>query len=684
MNPELTQWSGPHGLPRFDLIEDADFAPAFETELARAEAAVEAIASSPTSPTFENTIAAMEMAEEGLNRVLAVFYTLAGTDSNPARQELERDFAPKLAAYGSKVGMDPRLYDRVAQVAEHLERLEPEDRRVTELALRDLKRSGAGLGTDARKRMAEIRGRLAVLTTQFSQNVLTDERDYVLPVPDSGLSGLPAWLVASMRAAARERGLTGQVITLNRSLIVPFLEHASDRALRETAFTAWTRRGSGEGAGGEETNNLPILTEILALRHERAQLLGYADFASYKLEPEMAGDAEKVRALLTEVWEAAMRRASDDEAKLTEMLHGDGINGALEAWDWRYYAERRRKAEHDLDDSAVKPYLTLDAMIGAVFDTAHRLFGLEFDPINAALWRPDVRAWTITRDGKPMATFIGDFFARPGKRSGAWCSSLQVQHKLGGPDDARPAPGGGQRAIVVNVCNFTPPDEPGEPAFLSWNDAHTLFHEFGHALHHILSDVTWPSISGTSVARDFVELPSQLYEHWLEQPQVLDAHARHYETGEALPEDLRKRIVAADRAQQGFATTEYLQSALVDLDFHSGEPPADPLARQRALQDRLGAPAAIPMRHGTPHFSHVFSGDGYSSGYYSYLWSEVMDADAFAAFEEAGDIFDPKTAKRLEDTILSRGGSAPADELWTRFRERMPGVDALLKGRGLN
>lgn len=673
MNPELTRWTGPEGLPRFDLIDDMDVAPAFEAELAAAEAAMEAIAANPEPATFDNTVAALETAEDGLNRLLSVFYTLAGVDSNPMREALQRDFAPRLAAYNSKTGMDPRLYARVQQVALAAETLAPEDRRITELALRDLTRSGAGLDEPARARMAEIRSRLAVLQTQFTQNVLADERDYVLPVTEDRLAGLPDWLIRSMRAAAKERGLEGQIVTLNRSLIVPFLEHAEDRALREIAFRAWAARGSGRGAGGETTDNLPLIDEILMLRHERAQLLGFADFAAYKLDTQMAKTADRVQDLLTQVWAPARARAASDEVKLTEMLRADGVNGALEAWDWRLYAERLRQREHDFDAASVKPYLTLDAMLGAVFDVANRLFGLEFAPIDAPLWASEARAWRVTRDGKLMAIFVGDFFARPGKRSGAWCSSLQSQHKIGT----------GQRAIVTNVCNFTPPEGDGAPAFLSWDDARTLFHEFGHATHHILSDVHWPSISGTSVAQDFVELPSQLYEHWLEQPQVLDAHAKHHLTGEALPADLRDRLLAAGKADAGFSTTEYLESALVDLAFHRGTPPDDAMLRQAEILAGLDAPQAIPMRHATPHFAHVFSGDGYASGYYSYMWSEVMDADAFAAFEETGDIFDPVTAKRLEETILSRGGSAPADELWMAFRARMPGVDALLKGRGL-
>ncbi|QRZ13780.1 M3 family metallopeptidase [Paracoccus methylovorus] len=673
MNPELTHWTGPLGLPRFDLIRDEDFPPAFDACLQLAGQAVEAIAANPAPPSFDNTVAALESAEEPLNRLCAIFYTLTGVDSNPAREDQQRQIAPRLAAHGSKVSMDPRLFDRVEAVMQDADDLAPEDRRLTELTLRGLRRAGAGLTGASRERMAEIRERLAVLSNDFAQNVLTDERDFTMAVSDDQLAGLPEWLIRAMRAAARERGLTGQIVTLNRSLIVPFLEYAADRGLREAAWRAWTARGSGQGAGGAATDNRQVAAEILSLRHERARLLGYEDFASYKLEPEMARTAANVEALLTEVWAAAKTRADADAARLAEMLHEDGVNGALEPWDWRFYAGRRRKAEHDLDEAEVKPYLTLEAMLGAVFDTAQRLFGIEMREFVAPLWSPDARAWEVTRNDQPLAVFVGDYFARPSKRSGAWCSSLQQQHKIGQ----------GQRPIVTNVCNFTPPEAEGAPAYLSWDDAHTLFHEFGHALHHILSDVSWPSMSGTSVARDFVELPSQLFEHWLEQPQVLDRHARHAETGAPLPAGLRDRILAAGNADQGFATTEYLESALVDLAFHRGAPPADPMARQAEVLAGLGAPAAIPMRHATPHFAHVFSGDGYSSGYYSYMWSEVMDADAFEAFVEKGDAFDPQTARRLEEWILSKGDSRPADELWLQFRGRKPGVQALLKGRGL-
>ena len=482
---------------------------------------------------------------------------------------------------------------------------------------------------------------------------------------EDDLAGLPEFAVAAARAAGAERGRPGPVVTLSRSVIVPFLQFSPRRDLRETAWRAWAARGANGGA----TDNRAIAAETLALRDERAKLLGYPSFAAFKLEPEMAKTPERVRELLMRVWAPARAKAEADGAVLAAMMHADGINDDLAPWDWRYYSEKRRVAEHDFDEAALKPYLSLEAMLGAMFDTATRLFGLEFREIEGPFYHPDVRGWEVTRKGRHIAVFLGDYFARASKRSGAWCSAMRSQKKLGG--EVRP--------VVVNVCNFA----KGTPALLSYDDARTLFHEFGHALHQMLSDVTYQFISGTSVARDFVELPSQLYEHWLEVPEVLEKHARHYQTGEAMPKALLEKLLAAATYDQGFATVEFLGSALVDLAFHEGAAPADPMAKQAEVLAGIGMPAAIGMRHATPHFAHVFAGDGYSSGYYSYMWSEVMDADAFAAFEEAGDPFDPATARRLEDFILSAGGSRPPEELYTAFRGRMPGVEPLLKGRGL-
>ena len=664
-NPLLADWNGPLALPPFAAIEDAHFAPAFDAALSEGRAAVAAIAENPEPPSFANTIEALEMAGEALDRVAAVFFNLNGTDANPDREALARDLAPKLSAYASEITSNAALFARIEELWTRREALglTEEQARVLMLYRRMFLRAGAGLDEAGKVRMAAIKSRLASLGTQFAQNLLADERDWAMALDD--VAGLPDFVVDAARAAAEERGREGYAVTLNRSLIVPFLQYSPRRDLRQKAYEAWAARGANGGA----TDNRAIAAETLTLRAERAALLGYPDFATYKLEPEMARTPDAVRDLLMQVWAPAKAQAEADAAAMVEMLRADGYAGPLEPWDWRYYAEKRRKALHDFDEAELKPYLSLEAMIAAAFDVAHRLFRLEFRPLEMDLHHRDARAWEVTRDGRHMAVFIGDFFARSSKRSGAWCSTLRGQRKLGGE----------RRAVVVNVCNFA----KGEPALLSWDDAKTLFHEFGHALHHILSDVTHGFISGTSVARDFVELPSQLYEHWLEVPEIIEEHARHWETEEAMPEALRGKLKAAATWDQGFATVEYVASALVDLDFHEGGPPADPMQRQAEVLAQIGIPRAIGMRHATPHFAHVFASDGYSAGYYSYMWSEVMDADAFAAFEEAGDPFDPALAARLERHILSAGNSAEGADLYTAFRERMPGVEALLKGRGL-
>ena len=666
-NPLLAPWDTPFGLAPFDRISDEDFAPALDAALAAHRDEIAAIAANPDPATFANTIAALEAAGRGLDRVLSVFFTVAGADSNPKREELQRAFSPKLAAHYAEITANKALFARVEAVWQGRDAagLTPEEARVLMLTRRGFLRAGAALEGQADARMKAIKGRLAELGTAFTQNLLADERDWFMDLSDADLEGLPRFVTDAARAAGAEKGRPGPVVTLSRSLIVPFLQFSPRRDLRERAFRAWAARGANGGA----TDNRAIAAEILSLRQERAALLGYDSFAAYKLETEMAGTPAAVRDLLMAVWTPARARAEADAQVLQAMMAADGVNGPLEPWDWRYYAEKRRKADHDLDEAALKPFLQLDRMIEAAFACANRLFGLDFRPVDLPLYHPDCRAWEVTRGGAHVALFIGDYFARGSKRSGAWCSAMRSQAKF--PETQAP--------VVINVCNFAKSD----PALLSWDDARTLFHEFGHALHQMLSDVTYESISGTSVARDFVELPSQLYEHWLEVPQVLSEFATHADTGEAMPQDMLDRVLAASTFDMGFQTVEYVASALVDLAFHEGAAPADPMALQDAVLAELGLPRAITMRHATPHFAHVFAGDGYSSGYYSYMWSEVMDADAFAAFDEAGDPFHPATARALEDHILSSGGSREAEELYTAFRGRMPGVDALLKGRGL-
>lgn len=666
-NPLLTAWVTPFGLPPFQAIRDADFAPAFEAGLAEARAAIAAIADSSAPPSFANTIDALELAEATLDRVSGVFYNLAGADSTEAREALMRDLAPKLSAFSSEVTNNKALFARIDALWQGRKalRLTPEQARVLDLYRQMFVRAGAQLEGDAAARLTEVKSRLAVLGTTFSQNILAEERDWFMELSEADLAGLPEFVVDTARAAGAEKGAAGPVVTLNRSLIVPFLQFSPNRELRRRAYEAWVARG----ANGNAQDNRGVAAEILALRAERATLLGYGSFADYKLEPEMAKTPAAVRNLLMRVWQPARAKAMADAGVLERMMEAEGIAGPLEPWDWRYYSEKRRHAEHDLDEAALKPYLSLDAMIAAQFDCAARLFHLQFTPLDAPMYHPDVRAWEVSRDGEHIAVFIGDYFARGSKRSGAWCSAMRSQRKLGGV----------VTPVVVNVCNFA----KGTPALLSYDDARTLFHEFGHALHQMLSDVTYGFISGTSVARDFVELPSQLYEHWLEVPEVLQTHARHWKSAEPMPAEMLERLLAAGTYDQGFATVEFIASAMVDLAFHEGLPPADPMQKQAEVLEALGMPHAIRMRHATPHFAHVFSGDGYSSGYYSYMWSEVMDADAFAAFEEAGDAFDPVTAVKLERFILSAGGSQPAEDLYVQFRGKMPGVDALLKGRGL-
>ena len=667
MNPLLQDWTTPFGLAPFDIISDDDYAPALEEALAAHNAEIDAIAGTSDAPSFANTVEALEAVGGKLDKVLSVFYTVAGADSNPAREALQRDFSPKLSAHFSEISANKALFARVDAVWQGRDALDLSDEQARVLKLTHLGfvRAGSALTGADEARMKVIKGRLAVLGTEFTQNLLADERSWFMELEEADLEGLPDFVIDTARAAGEEKEAGGPVVTLSRSLITPFLQFSPRRDLRERAFLAWEARG----ANGGETDNRAIAAETLVLRKERAALLGYKSFSDYKLETEMAKTPDAVRDLLMQVWGPAKAQANADAKVLTKMMHADGVNGDLAPWDWRYYAEKRRAVEHDLDEAALKPYFQLDRMIEASFACATRLFGLEFNPLDVPLYHADCRAWDVTRNGEHVAVFIGDYFARGSKRSGAWCSAMRAQAKF--PKVQAP--------VVINVCNFA----KGDPALLSYDDARTLFHEFGHALHQMLSDVTYESVSGTSVARDFVELPSQLYEHWLDVPEVLGEFATHAKTGEAMPREMLDKVLGASTFDMGFQTVEYVASALVDLAFHEGDAPADVMVKQRKVLDDLGMPAAITMRHASPHFAHVFSGDGYSSGYYSYMWSEVMDADAFEAFEEAGGAFDPERAKALEEYILSTGGSRDAAELYIAFRGRLPGVEALLKGRGL-
>lgn len=673
-NPLLAAWSAPFGLPPFGMIRGEHFRAAFDAALSEHREEIARIADDPAPPGFDNTIAALERSGRLLNDVSAVFWNLTATDTNPELQEIEREVSGALSRHASEISMNAALFRRIDAL--HAQRqslaLTPEQARVLELVHKNFVRAGAKLGEAEKERLAAIMERLAVLSTQFSQNVLADESSYLLLLDETDLEGLsPDFRSAAARLAA-DRGATGRyAVTLARSSAEPFLQSSARRDLREAVFRAWASRGESGGP----TDNRKIIAEILELRDRRARLLGYESFADYKLDDTMARTPAAVRELLDRVWEPALARAREERADLQAIVDEDGANFAIAAQDWRYYAERQRKNLYDLDQTALRPYFQLEKMIAAAFSVAGRLFGVQFRELQGLeLYHPEVRAFEVLDgEGEHVALFLADYFARPSKRSGAWMSEFRSQHKLDG--NVRP--------IVVNVMNFTKGAE-GEPTLLSLDDARTLFHEFGHALHGMLSDVTYPLLSGTNVARDFVELPSQLFEHWLLEPAVLREFALHAETGEPMPDDLLERIVRSRHFNQGFATVEFCASAYVDLDLHERDTQGelDVGAFEKQCLEKISMPEEIVMRHRTPHFSHIFSGDGYSAGYYSYLWAEVLDADAFEAFKEAGDPFAPEVARKLRDFIYAAGSRQDAAQAYLAFRGRMPTVEPLLRQRG--
>ena len=673
-NPLLTEWAGALELPPFGAIKAGHFRPAFDRALAKHRAEIDVIAANPAPPDFENTIGALERSGRPLERVACVFFVLTGADTSDEIEAIERDISPLLARHNNALYLNRVLFARIADLYARRDALslDAEQARVLERYHTRFVRSGAAIEKPAQDRLAAINERLASLGTQFGQNVLSDEKSFVMVLEESDLAGLPDFAVAAARAAADERGRSGKyVVSLARSSVETFLQFSSRRDLREKAFQAWIARGENGG----DTDNRVLIAEMVALRAERAKLLGFPNFADYRLDDQMAKTPQAARELLDEVWSKALTKAAVERDSLQAMISEEGGNFALAPHDWRYYTEKLRKARYDLDEAEIKPYFQLDKMIEAAFETARRLFGLSFKPADAVLYHPDARAWNVTdAKGNHVALFIGDYFARPSKHSGAWMTSLRDQEKL--VRDVRP--------IVLNVCNFSKPAS-GEPALLSFDDAHTLFHEFGHALHGMLSDVTYPLIAGTAVPSDFVELPSQLYEHWLEVPEILQKYALHARTGQPMPKTLLDRLLATRTFNQGFATVEYAACALVDLDLHSLTDAAglDVSAFERNDLERLAMPPEIVMRHRLPHFQHLFSGGGYAAGYYSYMWSEVLDADAFAAFEEAGNAFDAATAKRLHDYVYSAGNQRDPADAYKAFRGRMPTVDALLKKRGL-
>jgi len=682
-NSAISNWNGALGLPEFARIADRDFDAAFAVALPAHLAEIDAIANNPDAPSFENTIVALERAGELLDRAASIFWNLSGANTNDFIQELERKLAPEMSRHSSAITMNRALFARIDTLYQARETLglDAEADRVLELTWKSFVRAGAQLDDADQTKLATVNERLASLGTAFSQNVLADESSYALVLETvEDLAGLPDFLVSGMAAAAAERGYPGKhAVTLSRSIIEPFLTFSERRDLREEAFKAWVARGAGTG----ERDNRPLVAEMVRLRAEKAALLGYDSFAHFKLDNTMAKTPANVRDLLSTMWTKARQRAAEEAADLAELIVAEGQNHAVAPWDWRHYSEKVRAARFDFNEAEIKPYLELERMIEAAFATAEKLFGITIRrQENVETYHPDVRVFEVSNAaGKRIAIFLGDYFARPSKRSGAWMSSFQDQHRIAGANGDEE-----QIPFVLNVMNFAKA-APGEPILITMDDARTLFHEFGHALHGMLSNVTYPSISGTSVSRDFVELPSQLFEHWLTVPEVLQEYAVHHETGEPIPTALLEKLQAAGKFNKGFANVEFTSSALVDMAFHALNPEeaavVDPVAFEADVLADIGMPDEIVMRHATLHFAHVFSGDGYSAGYYSYMWSGVLDSDAYRAFEEAGDPFDPATAEKLHRHIYSSGGSMDPEDAYIAYRGKLPTADALITKEGL-
>ena len=678
-NPLLQRWTAPHGLPPFDEIDAAHFAPAFQAAMQQQRDELRAITAQAGPVDFDNTLAAFDRSGRLLARVASVFFNLTASETSPALQAVQREMAAPLAAHDSAVHMAPALFARIDAL--HAQRdtlgLGDEERRLLERVHLDFVRAGARLQGAAQRRYAQVMEELAALTTRFAQNVLHDESAFQLHLQDeAALAGLPEFVRAAARQAAVERALPGHVITLSRSLIVPFLTFSERRDLREQAWRAWT--GRGEHAG--EHDNREVARSILRLRNEQARLHGHASFADFALTDTMAGSHVAVRTLLDEVWPRALSAVQRERAALREVMDAQGASGEIESWDWRYWAEKVRQQRYALDDAEIKPYFRLENIVAAAFDCAQRLFGLHFTPrADLPLYHPDVKAYEVSdADGKVVGVFLQDNFARASKRSGAWMSSLRWQ--------SRNAPlGGFDLPLILNNNNFAK-GSPDQPTLLSLDDARTLFHEFGHGLHGLLSNVTFSRLSGTQVLRDFVELPSQIFEHWITEPEVLKRHARHWQSGAPMPDDLMRRMHAARRFNQGYETVRYTASAIADMAVHAlpdAEPPADLCRFEAELLQRQGLPAGVGQNHRLVHFQHLFSGSGYAAGYYVYLWAEVLDADGYDAFNEAGNPFDARVADALRRYIYASGNTLEPGAAFAAFRGRAPTVQPLLKKKGL-
>jgi peptidyl-dipeptidase Dcp len=675
-NPLLANWEGPYGgIPPFDRVQISLFKPALEAAMAEQLAEIEKIANDPAPPDFENTITALERSGRTLNRVATVYGVWGATMSTPEYQVVQREMAPRLASFNDQITQNEALFKRIEAVynSPAKAKFTPEQQRLSWLYYTNFVRAGARLEADAKKRLSQINQQLAGLYTKFSQNVLAEETDqFIVLKSEDELAGLPQSLRDAAAAAGETKKQPGTWVIMNtRSSIDPFLTYSDRRDLREKAWRMFVNRGDN----GDEHDNNAIITDVLQLRAERAKLLGFPTHAHWRLQNAMAKTPEKAMELMEAVWKPAVARVHEEVADMQALADKEGAKIKIEPWDYRYYMEKVRKAKFDLDQNEIKPYLQLEKLREGIFWVAGELFNFNFTPVtNVPVAHPDIRVWEVTdkTSKKHIGLWYFDPYARAGKRSGAWMNAYRMQERVNGEITT----------IVSNNSNFVK-GKPGEPVLISWDDATTMFHEFGHALHGLNSNVKYPSLSGTSVARDYVEFPSQLLEHWLSTPEVLQRFALHYQTGKPIPQELVDKIKRTATFNQGFATVEYLSAALIDMKLHlAGDRKIDADAFERETLVQLGMPKEIVMRHRTPQFLHVFSSDGYSAGYYSYLWSDVLTADAFGAFVEGKGPYDRAVAERLRKYVFSVGNTTDPAEGYRSFRGRDPKIDALMKKRG--
>ncbi len=674
-NPLLQAWKGPYGgVPPFDQVQVSHFKPALETAMAEQLVSVEKIAGNPAPPSFDNTLAAMEGSGRTLEQVNALYNVWSSAMSSDEFQAVEREMAPKLAAFQDQITQNEKLFSRIAWVYEHRDAAckTPEQKRLAWLYYNNFVRAGARLDATAKKRVAAINERLAALYTSFTQNVLAEESGYKLILEkEADLAGLPPSVVSAAAAAAETQGQKGKWAILNtRSMVEPFLSYAHRRDLREKVWRTFYARGDH----GDARDNKGLITEILKLRAERAKVLGYATHAHWRVEDSMAKTPQNTLQLMETVWEAARARVLEEVADMQAIADKEKAGIRIEPWDYRYYAEKVRQAKYDLDANEVKAYLQMDKLREGMFYVAKELFDLHFTPAtNVPVYHPDVRVWEVREGtGNLIGLWYFDPYARPEKQSGAWMSAYRNQERF-------------EReitTIVSNNSNFAK-GAATEPTLVSWDDARTLFHEFGHALHGLCSSVSYPSLSGTSVARDYVEFPSQILEHWLLAPQVLNQFALHYQTGKPMPKELVEKLERSSKFNQGFATVEFLAAALVDMQIHlAGDTTIDAAAFEKAAVEKIRMPKEVVLRHRLPHFQHIFANDGYSAGYYSYLWADTLSADAYEAFVEAQGPFDKQVAAKLKKFVFSAGNTVDPAEAYRAFRGRDPGIGALMRDRG--